>query len=156
MARPTKYDPQYHPQLAKWMTRSGQTLEQTAAELHVGITTLKRWMGKYPEFRSALKEPKNFVDSLVEDSLLKRALGYEIDVNETTQTKDANGKSVATVKKSVRHIPPSEVACIFWLKNRLPSQWRDKPPEVPEDMTETLQGFIQALTAAATKAADAK
>ena len=25
----------------------------------------------------------------------------------------------------VEHVPPSDVACIFWLKNRRPDLWRD-------------------------------
>jgi hypothetical protein len=25
----------------------------------------------------------------------------------------------------VEHVPPSDVACIFWLKNRDPARWRD-------------------------------
>jgi len=29
--------------------------------------------------------------------------------------------------ETTKHYPPSEVACFFWLKNRKPDEWADKP-----------------------------
>ena len=33
--RPSKYDPKYHPQLVKWMARSGKTQAEIAQELEI-------------------------------------------------------------------------------------------------------------------------
>jgi transposase-like protein len=116
--RPTNYDKKYHPQIVKWMTRSGLTVEQIAGELGLGAATLYRWAKIHEEFREALKEPRDFVDSLVEDSLLKRALGYEVTEMEVVGEGDKR-----RVKKTVRHIVPDSTAIIFWLKNRRRKDW---------------------------------
>ena len=63
---------------------------------------------------------KDEVDDLVENALLKRALGY--DVEEVTEEFDAGGilKSRKTVTK---HIVPDVTAQIYWTKNRRPDRW---------------------------------
>lgn len=90
--------------------------------------------------REALKKGKAPVDTRVENSLLKRALGYTATETTTdfelvdTGDKDDNGKpvfekrikNVRTIKKE---IPPDVGAAAFWLKNRRPDRWRDKREE---------------------------
>lgn len=34
---------------------------------------------------------------------------------------------------TTRHYPPDTTACIFWLKNRRPDLWRDKPDPTNDD-----------------------
>ena len=65
----------------------------------VGISrsTLAEWKKKYPEIEKALSQGKEVADYAVESSLYKRALAGDV------------------------------TACIFWLKNRKPQQWRDRP-----------------------------
>jgi hypothetical protein len=53
--------------------------------------------------------------------LAQRAIGYEVDVIEKKVLSD--GKVVPY--KVRKHYPPDVTACIFWLKNRNPKQWRD-------------------------------
>ncbi len=122
MGRPSKYDPKLHPQLVKWMARAGLTDKEMAAQLQVSVTTFNSWKAQHPEFLESQKQSKDFVDSLVEDALLKRALGYEVE--ETEMSAGTDGKS-KRVKKVRRHISPDVTACIFWLKNRRPGQFRD-------------------------------
>ena len=74
--RQSKYDKNLHPTLVRWMVRSGLTDEEIAQELGIHHSTLYRWKDKHPEFRKAFDETKPFIDALVEDALLKRALGY--------------------------------------------------------------------------------
>lgn len=65
---------------------------------------------------------------LVEDSLLKKALGY--DYEETrTEFSDKTGEKTVTTS---HHVSPDVRALTFWLKNRCPNRWQDKPQE-PED-----------------------
>lgn len=67
----------------------------------------------------------------VEEALLQRALG--MTVTETRTENSDKGEKTVTVQKQ---LPPDISAQMFWLKNRCPELWRDKPPEPepePED-----------------------
>jgi hypothetical protein len=129
-----KYDPGIHPILFYWMAKSGLILEQIAKEIGVSAPTIDRWVAAHPELRDAMKPAKDFVDNLVEGSLLKRALGYDYDevTRERVAVKfEVQGGQVVPVKwamsvtKRVRkHFPGDVGAQAFWLKNRC--GWRDK------------------------------
>ena len=119
-----KYDTQVKPNLKlveKW-ARDGATDLDIAKRLGIGETTLYKYKKLYPEFAKALVRGKEVVDTEVENSLLKRALGYEAE--ETTEEL-INGNLVIT-KRVKKHISPDTTAMIFWLKNRLPGIWRNK------------------------------
>jgi len=147
--RPKKYDPKVTPQLAKWMCRSGLTDAQISKELGIAVSTIHDWKKKYPEFSDSLKEPKDFVDSLVEDSLLKRALGYEYEEVKMIAKKDKDGESKTTrIEKVRKAVAPDTTAQIFWLKNRKPEYWRDKVDpsgESVESLAETLSRMADRL-----------
>lgn len=121
----------------KWLTEDGLTLlqgwarngltdEQIAHNCGVGLTTLKRWKDEQQSIRAALKDGKEIIDLLVENALLKRALGYtyEEKTYENGLTKD--GKMGMALSKIVRkEVQPDTTAQIFWLKNRKRVDWRD-------------------------------
>lgn len=117
-------------------TRDGLINEQIAKNIGITVTTLYEWKKKHAEFSNALKKGKEVVDVEVENSLLKRALGYQY--KETTSEramvgKDANGDPVynlVVTKEVIKHQPPDTTAQIFWLKNRKPSEWRDKQENI--------------------------
>ncbi len=88
--------------LLEGWARDGLTDEQLAEKIGITATTLYDWKNKFPEISEALKKGKEVVDYEVENALLNKALG-----GDTT-------------------------AQIFWLKNRRPDKWRDKP-EMPGD-----------------------
>ena len=79
--------------------RDGLTDEQIAKKMGISPSTLYEWEKKYAEMLEALKKGKEVVDFEVENALLQKALG-----GDTT-------------------------AAIFWLKNRKPQSWREKPME---------------------------
>lgn len=56
--------------------RDGLTDEQIAHNLSITPSTYYEWKKKYPEISEAIKRGKEVVDILVENALLKRALGY--------------------------------------------------------------------------------
>lgn len=72
----------------------------------ISKSTLYDWKNKYSEFSAALKRGKEVVDYQVENALLKNALQ-----GDTT-------------------------AQIYWLKNRRPDKWRDKPIKTQDEQTE--------------------
>lgn len=57
--------------------RDGLTDEQIAHNVGVSRSTLSEWKNKYQDISDALKRGKEVIDIMVENSLLKRALGYE-------------------------------------------------------------------------------
>lgn len=101
--------------------RDGLTDEQIAQNIGIVESTLYEWKNKYSEISESLKKGKEVVDYEVENALLKRALGYT--VKEEKLTKDG------MVVELEREIPGDVTAQIFWLKNRKPDAWRDKPEE---------------------------
>ena len=126
--------------------RDGLTDAQIWANMGVGKNLFYRMKREHGEFRNAIKRGKAPVDFEVENALLKRAKGYEVTEDETvfkvagTKT-DENGKIVpildyngAKVIRRKRHIPPDPASMFFWLKNRKPDIWRDKPKESVADI----------------------
>ena len=102
--------------------RDGLTDEQIAYNIGIHTATLYRWKEEHCEICEALKKGKEVIDRLVENALLKRALGYEY---EEVKEKYEMGVCVErTVTK--KEVIPDTTAQIFWLKNRKPEEWRDK------------------------------
>ena len=85
--------------------------------------TLYTWKKKFPILADTLKKGKDVVDRQVEKSLLQRALGYSYE--ETSEKYEGGVMTERKVTK--KHVAPDTTAQIFWLKNRKPEQWRDKP-----------------------------
>ena len=104
----------------EWLTDEGLTLlegwarkgyrdKDIADRIGISVSTLYEWKNKYKEFSDALKKGKEVIDFEVENKLLELALEGNI------------------------------TAIIFWLKNRMPEDWRDKPRdrEAEQDIAET-------------------
>ena len=119
--------------LAAW-ARDGLIDEQIAHNCGISAGTLYDWKKRFPQIAEALKKGKAVVDVQVENALLKRALGYET-VEEMTE-EGPDGTKIRTTRKRV---PPDVTAQIFWLKNRMPDRWHDKPapPAPPPDEANT-------------------
>lgn len=83
--------------LLEGWARDGLTDEKIADKIGVSRSTLNDWKKRFPDISDALKKGKEVVDFQVENALVQAAL----DGNVTAQ--------------------------IFWLKNRRPDKWRDKP-----------------------------
>lgn len=103
--------------LIQGWARDGLTEVQIANNMGISIRTLSYWKRKEEclPILQALKSGKEVVDFAVENALLKQAM----DGNVTAQ--------------------------IFWLKNRKPDKWRDKPKET--NITIEDDGLIKALFA---------
>lgn len=120
MARPTKYKPEYPAQAAK-LCALGATDAQLADFFGVAISTVNLWKVEHAEFSESIKVPKSQADDRVEQSLYRRAMGYEHDESDIRVV--MNEIVVTPIRK---YYPPDSTAMIFWLKNRKPEQWRDK------------------------------
>ena len=101
----------------------GYTKEQMAKEIGISPPTFYKWIERYPEIAEATVKQGQSIDREVEQSLLRSALGYE--VKEYEIIKDKHGNVIKEIEYQ-RHIPPSNTAMVFWLKNRRPNEWRDR------------------------------
>jgi hypothetical protein len=119
--RPTDYRKEYAEQ-AKHLCRLGATDEDLAYALRTSITAIKRWRAVHAEFRAALVVGKKEADDRVIRSLYTRAVGYSFDSVKVFMPAGAKQPIYAPI---VEHVPPSETAAMFWLKNRDPEHWRD-------------------------------
>jgi transcriptional regulator with XRE-family HTH domain len=119
--------------------RDGLTEEQIAKNLGISVQTLNVYKKDHPEFLESLKRGKEVADIEVENALYKRAIGYKYD--EVTKervvakdkygepVKDDNGAVITELKITkvvTKEVQPDTTAQIFWLKNRKPTEWRDK------------------------------
>ena len=114
--------------IAGWCM-SGATDKEIANRIGIAHSTLSDWKKKFPELSETLKRNKEVVDTQVENALLKSALGYEYEEETTFITYDSAGKPHKKIQKMRRHKPPDTTAGIFWLKNRKPDVWQNKPKD---------------------------
>ena len=93
--------------------RDGLTDEQIAKNMGISYSTLRVWRDKYSALSVALKESKDVADRNVENALYEAALKGNI------------------------------TAQIFWLKNRKPKDWREKPADenVNQSITISIDGY---------------
>ena len=101
--------------LLEGWARDGLTDEQIAHNAGSTAATLDEWKKKYPEISEALKKGKEVVDFEVENALLQTALSGNV------------------------------AAQIFWLKNRKPDKWRDKPETQDDKENGNLKKLIEGL-----------
>jgi hypothetical protein len=118
--RKSTYDPEYA-HIAALVCQAGMTDFELCQILQIGETTLARWRHEHPEFADALKSGKEPSDERVERSLFARANGYKYDA---VKFHVVEGEVIQT--PYVEHVPPDVTACIFWLKNRRRTIWRDR------------------------------
>lgn len=120
--------------LEAW-ARDGLTDEQIADNIGIRRETLYDWKKKYPHISNALKRGKDVVDIQVENALLNKAQGITKTLIKPIKIKTVTYDNGKRVKEEERieyaeeevFVPPDTVAQIFWLKNRKPNTWKDKP-----------------------------
>lgn len=117
--RPSKYHTHVEPKLLlieAWC-RDGLTDADICKNLDVSHESFIQYKKQFPELVDVLKRGKEVIDTMVENALLKAALGYEYEESKETNT---------GFERSVKYAPPNTTALIFWLKNRRPKEWRDR------------------------------
>jgi transcriptional regulator with XRE-family HTH domain len=103
-------------------SKAGLTDDEVAEHLGVAVRTVHRWKKDHREFAKALIETKALLDSRVELSLYRRALGYSYKEVEVT----LEGGEVTKRVERVKEVPPDISAIRLWLTNRDAESWRDK------------------------------
>jgi len=122
MGRPTVYKPEFVEQ-ARAMCKLGATDVDLAEFFGVNVSTVVRWQSTHKDFCAAVKISKNHADDKIARSLYQKAKGYSYDAVKIFMPA---GAEEPVIVPYVEHVPPDTTACIFWLKNRRPKEWRDQ------------------------------
>jgi hypothetical protein len=122
MGRPTVYKPEFA-ELARAMCKLGATDVDLAEFFGVNVSTVVRWQSTHKDFCTAVKISKNHADDKITRSLYQKAIGYSYDAVKVFMPAGAEEPVYAPYTE---HVPPDTTACIFWLKNRRPKEWRDQ------------------------------
>jgi hypothetical protein len=138
LGRPTDYRPEYAEQAEK-LTLLGATDIQLADFFEVAESTIHLWKHAHPKFSESIKLGKEIADQNVERSLYRKATGYEF---ESEKIFCQEGQIVRAQTREF--VPPSDTAMIFWLKNRKPSEWRDRMEHTGKD-GEPLQFVVKSI-----------
>lgn len=111
--------------------REGDSNILACKKVGISKSTFYEWLESYPDFSDSLKKArKEFRETIVqtlEQSLWKRAAGYEIEEskNEYRTLKDGS-KVLVKSSEITKHFPPDTGALIFALTNLDPENWKNR------------------------------
>lgn len=145
MARPSSYDPKFC-KTAETVCRLGGIDKDVADALQIDVATVNRWKSQFPEFCESLKVGKAPADERVKMALYHRAVGYS---HAEDDIRVVNGEIVIT--PTIKHYPPDTTACIFWLKNRLPDEFRANPEPGDDDYVQPVKIEVNVVDASKPK-----
>lgn len=114
------------------LAKLGLTNNEIAEVLGIGTKTFTKWVSRSPGVKASLLKGRRLADTHVANSLYNQAIGFTLPEEKLFY----NSKTDTVVKaQTKRHIPPSVVAGVFWLKNRHKGVWaehRDNDPSVAQ------------------------
>lgn len=123
--RPTDYREEFNEQAEK-LCKLGAIDRELADFFDVSEDTIHEWKKVHPKFSESIKAGKQLADANVAQRLYERAIGFEHD-SEEIKVLSMGDQGSEIVRVPIRKIyPPDSTAAIFWLKNRRPTEWRDK------------------------------
>jgi len=140
--RPTLYAPEFCAQAHNYCLL-GATNEDLAGFFGVCTSTIDNWIARHDDFAAAVKQGRAEADARVARCLYDRAVGYD---QRSEREVVVRGERI-TLAQTIHH-PPNVQACIFWLRNRRPRDWR-----VPESGGPAANGLPTAEELAAFDAA---
>jgi hypothetical protein len=106
---------------------AGATNTTLAERFGVSRTTIDNWIATIPDFSDAVKAGREIADETIVSALFARAKGME---RKATRVFCPNGQPVTV--EYIDQVLPDVRACIFWLRNRRPQEWRENRPAVEE------------------------
>ena len=122
--------------LLRGWARDGLTQEQIAQNMGIHRDTLNEWKSRFPDISDALKVGRENADYVVENELFESCKTRTVTVKKPIKLK----KVMVDGKKRLEEerieyaeeqvvVPANVTAQIFYLKNRKPDKWKDKPQE---------------------------
>ena len=132
--QPTRYSAEVHVPWGASLARRGCSDAEIAEAFGVSVRTVYNWKGAHEEFLQAIKESKSKADEAVAASLYEKACGKATRrVKKVREVIGADGGKVRLTEVTEETMPPDTTAMIWWLKNRQPELWRDKPAQDDTD-----------------------
>lgn len=119
--------------LVEAYARHGLFNSEIAEKLNVPYSTFQSYVEKYPELEMALDKGREAAELLVENALLKSALGFtslEITKERKQVGENPDGTPIykmVPTKKVYKQVPPSVPAIQYWLENRCGKRWARNP-----------------------------
>ena len=144
--RPTLYQSEFA-EIARQACAEGATNLALATRLGVARGTIDNWIATVPEFGEAVREGRAVADDAVVAALYARATGFK-----QPATKFFHYHGETKREEHTMHLPPDTHACIFWLRNRRPEEWREKRDPEPEARDDPDEGWEERLAAASERA----
>ena len=119
--------------LEAW-ARDGLTKADIAHNIGCSESTLREWCNNHPAISAALKKGREVADIVIENALYKSAQTQVITVRKPIKVKTVKQDGRKKIEEErIEYaeeqvvVPANVTAQIFWLKNRRPDKWRDKP-----------------------------
>ena len=117
--RPTAYKPE-NAEIARHACMLGASNETLAERFEVTRRTIDNWIATIPEFADAVRHGREVADESVVAALYARAKGME---RKSIKVVEGEGAPVTTTHTV--QVLPDVRACMFWLRNRRPEEWRE-------------------------------
>ncbi len=138
--RPSRYKKEYDEQARK-LCLLGATDKELADFFNVTETTINNWKNAHKSFIESIRAGKTVADMEIVNSLYKSAQDRLIPAYQAFKTRnvyfDDKGNRIESEKVEVvevpQAVPANDRAIKFWLNNRQPSKWRDKPEPAEEE-----------------------
>lgn len=129
--------------LIKSWVRDGMSEENISKKLNIAYSTFRVYKNKETALSAVLKKGKELYDNEVVEALHKNTLGGVVEVKkaiklrEKTYEKGKIVKETEVIKMVTEeiYVKPDTLAQIYWLNNRQPDKWKNKP-EVKESETD--------------------
>jgi transposase-like protein len=115
--------------------RMGYTNKEIAERLGIVPKTLEKYLeradedNKYAQLRLRLEIGREQTDILVENALLRRALGYKYkEITKERRLDPDTGEHQLVITKVVqKEVQPDVGACQYWLEHRAQKRWNSNP-----------------------------
>ena len=132
--RPTLYRSKYASR-ARELCARGATNPELAGRFGVARSTIDLWIASHPEFAEAVRQGRDVADATAVESLFTLVTGYNHPVEKAFLYRGEPRTATYTA-----HVPPETRACMLWLRNRRPEDWRAnaETPEVTDDIAAAL------------------
>lgn len=119
----------------------------------ISVSTLCEWKNKFSELSEALKKGREVADYIVENELFESCKTRTVTVKKPFKLKTVkvDGKKrleeerIEYAEEQVV-VPANVTAQIFYLKNRRPDKWKDRPVEsIAENQKNDMQTLADLL-----------
>ena len=135
------------------LAEEGLSDEEIGIRSGIGVTLFRRWKKKHPEFAAAVELGRSVADYAVVEALYKKAVGYNVSLAKTYKLKRIDydpdtGKKLREYEELAtgideNYFPGDLKAETFWLKNRQPERWSERPVRAISDGDDESFGVVE-------------